>query len=159
MVYMFRDEDSEQPTCNYRGQDKAHIEQNYLLAIDDEAGFYEKLVEKFGDDFVKMKRYDRVDFKSTDDKVYIEFKKRRVSSNTYPSLIIGQDKIQFFDELMAKNPSVRCYYINEFIDGCVLSYKYKPRHKGGWETSTHMKQPLYHIPVSSFKPFDTMRTL
>lgn len=158
MVYMFIDED-EPETFNYRGQRKSYIEQNYLLALDDEEAFFQVLVGKFGDIFTKLDRYDRVDFKTKNEEVHIEFKFRKVQPTTYNSLIIGQDKIQHFDNLMKNNPKIRCYYINQFLDGSVLCYKYKPAHKKDWETSVFQKQPLYHIPITKFKPFDIMKKL
>lgn len=81
---------------------------------------WEKILKKdietyFNTNLIETNRYDIFDYISEDNNIYIELKTRTCKSDTYPDLMMGNNKIKFADELLKDDKLI--YFVFKFTDG------------------------------------------
>jgi len=75
--------------------------------------------------------YATMDFSNEAKTVNVELKTRRVRHDTYPTALIGLNKIKFCD-----NPKVEYYFAYSYLDG-LFCIKYDKELFDGFETNTN----------------------
>lgn len=127
-----------------------HVLADYQLGTEAQARLLPKLAEFFADNLAPTPgQYDRYDYES-DTAVY-ELKSRRVSKDSYPTTLIGADKVN------PKHPKSQVYLF-EFTDGLFYlrfdkalfeTFERKPfvRNAPGF-----VEKPYLFIPVTALEP-------
>ncbi len=92
-----------------------------------------------------------------DEEYYFELKSRKVYKNTYPTTIIGLNKIQY-----AKKTEKGCIFLFKFIDGLFyyIYDKNDPNNSintgGRSDRGIDEYKPYFHIPISSLNPIEML---
>jgi hypothetical protein len=102
---------------------------NYSLKREDlkfgfqsEDDLLDDLERHFGCELRKTTQYHPFDFESTEKRILIELKSRRIKHDQFPDLMIGGNKIKY-GNTMIKNKDYKIYYIFKCLDG-VYGYEY-----------------------------------
>ena len=116
-----------------------------------------KILNEFGFDVKKTAKSHPFDFYN--DENYFELKSRNVYKNTYPTTIIGLNKIEF-----AKKTDKVCIFLFKFIDGLYF-YIYdkddinnKINIGGRSDRGIDEYKPYFHIPISSLNPIESLKS-
>jgi hypothetical protein len=66
-------------------------------------------------------RYHIFDYATETNEIYVELKNRKCNSNTYPSVLIGQNKIREAEKLKLENKTI--YFVFKYLD-CIKYWKF-----------------------------------
>jgi len=79
---------------------------------DCEDTLFSKIREKYGEDIIKTSRYDTFDYENAT--TQIELKNRRCKHNTYPSMMIGLNKLKKAEQTKKNRKTI---FLFNFTDG------------------------------------------
>ena len=130
--------------------------QDYSIGIKNELSVL-KILNELGFDVKKTAKSHPFDFYN--DEYYFELKSRNVYKYTYPTTIIGLNKIEF-----AKKTDKVCIFLFKFIDGLnfYIYNKDDPENKinigGRSDRGIDEYKPYFHIPISSLNPIESLKS-
>ena len=100
--------------------------------------------------------YHAMDFANSSKTVYVELKTRRIKHDTYPTALIGWNKVQF-----CSDPTKEYYFVYRYTDG-LFYIKYSKEEFGTFETEweyyrgdrpdcMNASSSVVHIPVERLR--------
>ena len=98
-----------------------------MYGMNCENALFRKIREKWGEDIKKTARYAIFDYEN--DNLQIELKNRRVNFSTYPSMMMGLNKLKKAEETKDKKKSI---FLFNFKDGLYYWEYDKNQYDLGW---------------------------
>jgi len=131
-----------------------------------EKEFQQVMNNQFKLDLKTTDQYCFVDFVDENRKILFELKGRKNHKNTYPTTVIGLDKIERFQEYNSKRGGkYRLFLVFKFFDGFFYfqhrdDYKYKyhkfrRNKREGWNDK---RKDYIFLPVGELKPISSITT-
>ena len=99
------------------------MNRDYQFGIEKEISQKQFLQEHFDCILQKGPHYAWYDFTTEANDIYIELKNRRVSKETYPSTMVGYDKIE---KMLKYGLEEKTWFVIGFKDGSLYKWKYDP---------------------------------
>ncbi len=107
----------------------------------------------FGGNHIEQPRYAKWDFISDDGKRFIEVKSRRCAHDTYPTALVGRNKVSIAESDTDQSHSY--YFAYQYTDGAFIvqydptlfsSFVCEPFQRGGRAGIVDRSVDTYHIP-------------
>lgn len=98
------------------------MERDYAFGISMEDIQKPELEKHFGCKLEKTQnQFSRYDFYNQNERLYIELKNRRIQKDTYPSTMVGYDKIEY---ALKHNLEDNFWFVFGFADGSLWKWRY-----------------------------------